>query len=1642
MKKYFLLFALVFGLTMSNAFANEKQKESNDETLRKSEFQERPTFWPAPTQATPDDTSFPRNFNETSNPRTEAAVSTGYYLVDNKEIIPQQYRNPDNTHMWQVNAIPTDTTVEPAMWRRILSGPRQLPREYWDNNKQEGLRFFRNPIQNLDFFDHTLRSDGAIDSTDDAIAGPIPIGITGGFYFNGIRYDSFYVSTNGIIALTNRRYFYDASGNRYVPEGATSAYDPMSMDWFVKGYPFGSTGPCTRCRTYADNGGGPGTGDNTRDDFGYMHSVLGLDPNDFTANNGLFNPLGGIRARGGQLNTTAFSNTRAALIAPVFGDMMLSQYNPETRQVEDYGRAYYKRFLTADRLIISWVNMQIKGSVNHFYGTATVDPNLRPQNSDVYVAVDIQVTLDRRDSSITFIYKKVDGDYNPSDTYGYAIIRRNTTAGVYGWARHVNYPTGVPKSNENYPWGGEYNQFTHYFMKFQDESGTVQEFPQTSQAVKFKQWQNTVRVASIKYMVRDSKNLTIPLDQFPVEVTEDKAENYEFFAGMPRIGAFQPVALVQNLTNDIQGPAGVNFVPQDLKFRVRFRVVNLVTNKNIYNRLAPIDSICLSVGMSADPAQRVKCNGDPTVRVRLAGSVTKNGANYTVTPEPNFSGTGYNGIPPYKFVQVYFPPFEPNEFLENHIGRLRSFTTAEPVTPNGDPMEDQWPFDDESSLRFFVVNRLNGLNDNGSEFHNVEGVNMPSVWKWVNIDAEEVAGEQVSVYPQPPRRIEYAAMDRKNLSPNIKLASPCIKLNRVTLGGGEHPQRYKDGRSPARNGDQIRSFPIDLRGKFGSVISLSVQRTTKQDNWPRGFGDQSMVGPEARVIQAGDVFAPLTAPNAQTTPPDELVVEIAKPSDDGLNGIVNLDEQKDWSVHPVRKGGKPVGETETAQNPALTIFGGGGYMIGFLETDKDSSLALPDLAARKANGLRADMYDDGIDFEFKRYFIAIPDTFIRWKNEGARNFRFRIRVFATDNTKTQFCPNCIPDDQDDFYVDNVAVSTPTEIPDLEVTTVKILWPYTAVPASQATSIPVRVKLSNNSSHNAPNLSVKVKIYRANSQGDLRDKEPIYCRTEPISNLNAGSQLELTMPAWNARKSQKDTLSFYRIEAIVMLPEKDLVSYNDTNFTFFQLRFADVFAYDPVGASAEKNTVGAIVGSNGKGLNLPGSSFTGYGSYTGPSGAWGGWNPIVDATGTPAVWTSGQIAMRFEVNNTDTLRGFSAYWATLNQSPDPVDFIVYREVGGIPSEVSQSIPGTWVQAVRGNRENFGFERYVDYILTNPVELPRGAYWLAVAQLGSVGYELGGSSSRMGMRTMSVYVNPTTGLLGEGGTSFLVDKDLRQASFGNKQVNMNLFAYENYRFSNSWVRFMPTTGNPAYPHKDHFGQIGLGDGTLTLTQGTWIPMLRPYFGFSTFGADSNAFQWCPDDIPVELTSLKGNSRAAGIDLRWETASEVNNKGFYVERRNVSRSENEWSAISFQDGAGNAQKTTYYNYLDRDVALNNTYEYRLRQEDYDGTQNCGTSNIVRVKFERVGALTINSVGPNPFTAQTTINFNLPETANTKLEVLDLFGNVVKTLVNQSLDAREHAYTWNATNEAGLQVPTGAYIIRLTSGNETLTAKVSFVK
>lgn len=76
-----------------------------------------------------------------------------------------------------------------------------------------------------------------------------------------------------------------------------------------------------------------------------------------------------------------------------------------------------------------------------------------------------------------------------------------------------------------------------------------------------------------------------------------------------------------------------------------------------------------------------------------------------------------------------------------------------------------------------------------------------------------------------------------------------------------------------------------------------------------------------------------------------------------------------------------------------------------------------------------------------------------------------------------------------------------------------------------------------------------------------------------------------------------------------------------------------------------------------------------------------------------------------------------------------------------------------------------------------------------------------------------------------------------------------------------------------------------------------------------------------------------------------------------------------------------------------------------------------------------------PNPFRDRTTVEYNVAEAARIRIDVLDLTGSLVTTLVDGSTPPGRHTVSWSGVSATGIAVPAGIYVIRMTTngGGET---------
>jgi endonuclease/exonuclease/phosphatase family metal-dependent hydrolase len=185
------------------------------------------------------------------------------------------------------------------------------------------------------------------------------------------------------------------------------------------------------------------------------------------------------------------------------------------------------------------------------------------------------------------------------------------------------------------------------------------------------------------------------------------------------------------------------------------------------------------------------------------------------------------------------------------------------------------------------------------------------------------------------------------------------------------------------------------------------------------------------------------------------------------------------------------------------------------------------------------------------------------------------------------------------------------------------------------------------------------------------------------------------------------------------------------------------------------------------------------------------------------------------------------------------------------------------------------------------------------------------------------------------------------------------------------------------------------------------------------------------PVELVSFTGRIKGDKVELNWETATEVNNYGFGIQRSldNIS-----WKGIGFVPGNGNSDAPKYYSFIDKSVPDVTIY-YRLKQQDSDGK--ISFSSVVKLYYDIPSMVSLSQNYPNPFNPVSTIEYSLPTAGFVSLKVYDILGREITTLVNEKQGQGKHLVNFN-----GNKLSSGVYFYVLTANDIVLSKKMNLLK
>ncbi len=206
-------------------------------------------------------------------------------------------------------------------------------------------------------------------------------------------------------------------------------------------------------------------------------------------------------------------------------------------------------------------------------------------------------------------------------------------------------------------------------------------------------------------------------------------------------------------------------------------------------------------------------------------------------------------------------------------------------------------------------------------------------------------------------------------------------------------------------------------------------------------------------------------------------------------------------------------------------------------------------------------------------------------------------------------------------------------------------------------------------------------------------------------------------------------------------------------------------------------------------------------------------------------------------------------------------------------------------------------------------------------------------------------------------------------------------------------------------------------------------------------SNTLQSITEELTYleKADNLTKEENSELITLSWDYTDDIDDvlTNFQILRKYYT---GDWEV------KGTTENTTYVD----TILVNGDYQYKVVA--VYGQDMSHDSNIIAFTFENgvdnendIHPVIVNSLSknyPNPFNPETTINFSINEPGKVELNVYNIKGQLVKTLVNDFRSSGSHSVVWHGKNNNNKSVASGVYFYRIKTDNYTKTHKAILMK
>lgn len=297
-------------------------------------------------------------------------------------------------------------------------------------------------------------------------------------------------------------------------------------------------------------------------------------------------------------------------------------------------------------------------------------------------------------------------------------------------------------------------------------------------------------------------------------------------------------------------------------------------------------------------------------------------------------------------------------------------------------------------------------------------------------------------------------------------------------------------------------------------------------------------------------------------------------------------------------------------------------------------------------------------------------------------------------------------------------------------------------------------------------------------------------------------------------------------------------------------------------------------------------------------------------------------------------------------------------------------------------------------------------------------------------------------------------------GGKDIDSVKINVVDFNRAPQFVRYWPTTDlikvEPGTIGKIEFG-VETRDEDGDLVTVTWYVDERQVAYGQTFTMDlslyppynyynvsvkandhsSGSGRWWGVKVKVELVSFVCDvTPYEGVNLAWETAEGGVLSGFNVLR--AMREGGEYTKIN--NALIPPSENGRYDFNDKVIAGGRLYYYKLEEVGMDGVKTLHGPVTAEAPLPKEFKLAQNY--PNPFNPATSIRFDAPKAAFMTLEVYNVLGQKVRTLLQQQVEPGYHVVLWDGNNDQGMRVSSGVYYYRISSAEFNDIKKMALLK